>query len=311
MSFDTNTALTAQPPLCRESGSESPVDPSSRSSTPGCNSPEHGYQSWSGPSTRPSSSHHFPSQSTTTSISELSQYFTRHSLQSQQRRSTPNPLDYTHTHAHAPLGLYRPHDQANLALLSTTHAHRIARRKQSLKGLQCNPKHLHRVASLAAGIMERDDGELTIAYRGFTSQPSSVSLSEDSSSSSGGGGSDHSSLTSLSSPESEEGPDAGYCGVPRSSTSTSVSAASSYFPSPNNTNPEALESSISQPPKSSRPSSPCCSSNLCSCRLAIAAKDLKLHTGRSNEKVLRPIRMRRRPRRESLVAGGGGGGGRR
>ena len=314
MSFDTNTALTAQPPLYRESGSESPADPSSRSSTPGCHSPGHNNQPWSGPSTRPSSSHHFPSQSTTTSISELSQYFTRHSLQSQQRRSTPNPLNYTHTHAHAPLGLYRAHNSANLALLSTTHAHRIARRKQSLKGLQCNPKHLHRVASLAAGIMERDDSEVIMTYRGITSQPSSISLSEDSSSSSssGGGGSDHSSLTSLSSPESEEGPDAGCCGVaPRSSSSA---AASSYFPSPRDTNPEMLESSTSQPlppppppPSQSRLSSPCCSSDLCSCRLAIAAKESKLHNGKSNDKVLRPIRMRRRPRRESLVAGGGGG----
>ena len=268
MPLDTYRALAAQPPLYREDGSESPIDASSRSSTPGCYSPELDYQSCAS-STRPSSSH--LSSHPTTSMSELSQYFRHHSIKP-QRRSTPNPLD----HAHAPLGFYRPHDPADLALLSTTHAHRIARRTQSLRGLQCNPKHLHRVASLVEGMMQ-DSGDTT--RREITSQPSTVSLSEDGSSSSS---SDFSSLTSMSSPESEEAPN----GISLSTTPSSSSSSSysySYF---------KLEGTSAEVQPTPRPKSVTC------CRVG---KELR-HVG-SHEKVLRPIRMRRRPRKESLVGG--------
>ena len=250
MSFDTYRALATQPPRHREDGHVSPTDASSRSSTPGCYSSEQEYQSCTSPPSRPSSSH-FSSQSST-SISELSQYFTRHTIQP-QRRSTPNPFD----HVHPPLGLFRPHDPVDLASLSTTYAHRIARRKQSQRGLQCNPKHLHRVASLVEGMMEDQDDT---PNSNITSQPSSISLSEDS-------GSDFSSLTSMSSPESEEAP---------------AAAPSSYF------NLGSIRAEVESTPK---PKSMTC------CRMG---KELR-HMG-SHEKVLKPIRMRRRPRRESLVA---------
>lgn len=257
MPRDTYRALTARSLVDEQDGSESPIAPSSRPSTPGCYSSEHDYPSCT--STNPPSNRHLSSQSTTP-ISEISEYFTRHSIQP-QRHSTPNPLD----HAHAPLGLYRAHDPTDLALLSTTYAHRIARRRQSLRGLQCNPKHLHRVASLMEGMVE--DWEDTTC-REITSQPSSISLSGGSSSV------DLSSLTSMRSPGTDDEPNG-----------ASLSSSSSY----SYLNFDGTSAEVESTP---RPKS------MSSCRVGKESRHIESH-----EKVQKPIRMRRRPRRESLVGG--------
>ena len=247
----------------REVGCISPTDPSCRAATPGCNS-----------------EHHYPFLP---------------SIQ-QHRRSTPISFD----HAHPPPGLFQPHDPADLAVMSTSYAHKMARRKRSLRGLACNPKHINRVASLVEGIMLEEEeqqqqqqpaGHLQDKFPSsdsistLASQPSSTSLSlslglsgEDSTVTSPA-----SLSTTMSSPD--DGEDA------------AASSSSCYFSLSHTVHKTAASDATVRPDGSpfSRPKSV---SSSC-CRVG---KELR-HTN-SHEMVMRPIRMRTRARKESMTVAG-------
>ena len=87
------------------------------------------------------------------SISELSQHFTRQTLQPGPRPSAPAPT------TSVPLML-RAHDPTNLAILNTTHARRISRRRPSTQQkVPCSAAHLDRMTSFVEQYL--DDGAIS------------------------------------------------------------------------------------------------------------------------------------------------------
>ena len=128
-----------------DSGSVSPTDSSSRGSSPSF----YEYNSYSNLAPTSTPSGHFSSSgksSRQTSITELSQYFTRQTLTSSNgiRRSSINTS--------VPLML-RSHDPNSLAILNATHSRRASRRRTSLQQRSV-AAHLDRVSSMVEQYLE-------------------------------------------------------------------------------------------------------------------------------------------------------------
>lgn len=131
-----------------DDGSISPTDSSSRGS-----SPDYYHNplfSHNAPTSMPRLQNSNTKSARQTSVTELSQFFMRQTLQSRRRSSASSPTSIPF--------MLRSHDPTSLAILSNTHASRISRRRTSLqpRNLPCSPAHLDRVASLVEKYL--DDG---------------------------------------------------------------------------------------------------------------------------------------------------------
>ena len=140
-----------------DDGSVSPTDASSQGSSPAYNetffplpaptsTPRHGYSSRYGRQT---------------SVSELASHFNRHTLQSSRRSSAIAPTSI-------PLVL-KSHDPTHLAILSTSHSHRIARRRTSAMQ-RYTPSQLERVSSMVERYLDDTVAPVNLPRRSSVAQ---------------------------------------------------------------------------------------------------------------------------------------------
>lgn len=135
-----------------DDGSVSPTDASSRGSSPTyydtffppdapTSTPRHGYNSRYGRQM---------------SVTELSQHFHQHTIQSGRRASAIAPTSI-------PLML-KTHDPTHLAVLSTSHSNRIARQRTSATR-RCSAAHLEKISSMVEQYLDHEAAPISLPRR--------------------------------------------------------------------------------------------------------------------------------------------------